>query len=114
MVVPPRIGECSRALHGSNPFIECDNVDRPDPLLPPSHVAATTKTIKLSTRIMLLPQRNAVICAKEVATLDRLSGGRILLDTGVGWLSEGTEAVGSPRKNRSARANEYIDAMWVF
>jgi probable F420-dependent oxidoreductase len=111
MVVPTRIGEASIALHGSNPFVERGNVDRPDPLLTLCHVAAMTKTIKLGTGIMLLPQRNPVICAKEVATLDRLSGGRVLLGIGVGWLSEEAEAVGTPWHNRGARANEYIEAM---
>jgi probable F420-dependent oxidoreductase len=60
---------------------------------------------------MILPQRNPLVLAKEVATLDYLSGGRIELGIGVGWLKEEFEALGIPFARRGKRADEYIAAM---
>jgi probable F420-dependent oxidoreductase len=60
---------------------------------------------------MILPQRNPLVLAKEVATLDYLSGGRIKLGIGVGWLKEEFEALGIPFERRGKRADDYIAAM---
>ena len=61
----------------------------PDPLIWLAYVASATRTIKLGTAILILPQRNPVITAKAVATLDHMAGGgRVLLGIGVGWLAE--------------------------
>ena len=68
----------------------------PDPLIWMSYVAAATSRIKLATGILILPQRNPLVLAKEVATLDRLSGGRVDLGIGVGWLHEEFDALGIP------------------
>ena len=57
-----------------------------------SFVAAHTEAIKLGTGILILPQHNPVTTAKQVATLDVMSGGRILLGIGVGWLQEEFDA----------------------
>ena len=58
-----------------------------------------------------MPQRNPVVLAKELATLDRLSGGRVELGLGVGWMKEEFEALGVPWERRGARNDEYIAAM---
>jgi len=63
------------------------------------------------TAVMILPQRNPLVLAKEVATLDYLSGGRIELGIGVGWLKEEFEALGIPFERRGKRADEYVAAM---
>jgi probable F420-dependent oxidoreductase len=76
-----------------------------------SYVAAATSTLRLGTAILILPQRNPVILAKELATLDFLSGGRVLLGVGVGWLKEEYEALGVPWEGRGRRAEESIGAM---
>ena len=83
----------------------------PDPLVWMAYVAARTRTIKLGTGILILPQRNPVVTAKQVATLDAMSGGRILLGIGVGWLQEEFEAIGASFHDRGARTDEYIAAM---
>jgi probable F420-dependent oxidoreductase len=83
----------------------------PDPLIWLAYLAAVTSTINLATGILILPQRNPVVLAKEVATLDRMSGGRLLLGIGVGWLAEEFEAIGVPFAERGARTDEYVAAM---
>jgi probable F420-dependent oxidoreductase len=83
----------------------------PDPLIWMAYVAAHTTRIRLATGILILPQHNPVICAKQVATLDSMSGGRVLLGVGVGWLKEEFEALGVPFAERGARTEEYIEAM---
>lgn len=83
----------------------------PDPLIWLAYVAAAAPTLKLGTCILILPQRNPVVLAKELATLDHLSGGRVALGIGVGWLKEEFEALGVPWERRGARNDEYIAAM---
>lgn len=85
--------------------------DLPDPLIWMAYVAAATTRIKLATGVIILPQHNPVITAKQVATLDMMSGGRVLLGVGVGWLKEEFDAVGSPFEERGARTDEYIRVM---
>jgi len=83
----------------------------PDPQIWMAYVAARSSTIKLATGILILPQHNPVICAKQVATLDHLSSGRVILGIGVGWLREEFEALGVPFAERGARTEEYIHAL---
>jgi probable F420-dependent oxidoreductase len=83
----------------------------PDPLIWLAYVAAAAPTLKLGTCVMVLPQRNPVILAKELATLDRLSGGRVQLGIGVGWMKEEFNALGVDWERRGARTDEYVEAM---
>lgn len=83
----------------------------PDPLIWLAYVAAATEWLLLGTGILILPQRNPAIAAKEVATLDRLSGGRVRLGIGVGWLEEEFDALGVPFAGRGARTDAYVAAM---
>jgi len=83
----------------------------PDPLIWLTYVAAATTTIKLATGILILPQRNPVILAKETATLDVLSGGRVILGIGIGWLAEEFAAIGVPFDERVARTEEHVAAL---
>lgn len=87
------------------------DVDIPDPLIWLAYVAAATSTINLGTGILIVPQRNPAILAKEVATLDVLSGGRMLLGVGVGWLEEEFDALGIPFKDRGRRLDSHIATM---
>jgi len=79
----------------------------PDPLIWLTWVAAATTRLRFMTAVMILPQRNPLVLAKEIATLDYLSGGRIELGIGVGWLKEEFEALGIPFERRGKRADEY-------
>lgn len=83
----------------------------PDPLIWMAYIAAVTTRLRLMTAVVILPQRNPLLLAKEVATLDYLSGGRIELGIGVGWLKEEFQALGVPFEQRGKRADEYIAAM---
>ncbi|MGH9083946.1 MAG: LLM class F420-dependent oxidoreductase, partial [Acidimicrobiales bacterium] len=88
-----------------------EDSDIPDPLIWLTYVAASTSTIRLGTGILILPQRNPVVLAKEVATLDRMSGGRVELGVGVGWLEEEFDALGISFKDRGARTDDHIAAL---
>lgn len=83
----------------------------PDPLVWLTFVAGATKAIKLGTGVLILPQRNPVVLAKILASIDRLSGGRMLLGIGVGWLEEEFDALGVPFADRGARTDDYVHAM---
>ena len=87
-----------------------------EPLLTLTYLAARTSTVRLGTAMLLLPQRNPVYVAKEVATLDWLSGGRVDLGIGVGWLKEEFDALGVPWERRGRRTDEYLEVLrtlWV-
>jgi len=88
-----------------------EDVPIPDPLVWLAYVAAETSRVNLATGILILPQRNPVVLAKETATLDRLSGGRLRLGIGVGWLREEFDAIGVPFEGRGARTDEYVAAL---
>ncbi len=83
----------------------------PDPLIWMAFAAAATTTLKLMTAVVILPQREPLVLAKQVATLDAMSGGRIELGIGVGWLREEFAAIGVPFEKRGKRADEYLGAM---
>lgn len=83
----------------------------PDPLIWLTWVAAATSTIRLGTGVMILPLRNPLVVAKEIATLDYLSEGRVELGIGVGWLEEEFDALGVSYAGRGQRTNEMIGAM---
>jgi probable F420-dependent oxidoreductase len=82
-----------------------------DPLVALAHVAAHTERVKLGTGVIILPQRNPLVLAKQVASLDVLSGGRLILGIGVAYLEPEMRAIGVPMEGRGARADEYLAAM---
>jgi len=84
-----------------------------DPFVALSIAAAVTKRIKLATGICLLPEREPLITAKAVASLDLYSGGRVVLGVGAGWLREETEAMGAHFGSRWKRLRETVEAMRV-
>jgi probable F420-dependent oxidoreductase len=87
------------------------DIDFNDPFIGLTYAAAVTSRIRLATGICLVPERNPVFLAKEVATLDRLSGGRVALGIGIGWSAEEFSAAGVPFEHRAKRTREYIELM---
>jgi probable F420-dependent oxidoreductase len=79
-----------------------------DPLVALSFAAAATTRIRLATGILLLAEHNPVLLAKQVASIDVLSGGRLSLGIGVGWSAEEFAAVGVPFAGRGRRVDEYV------
>jgi probable F420-dependent oxidoreductase len=104
-----------------------EHVVLPDPQVPPSPVppetpfldpavalafiAGGTKTIRLGTGIIILPQRNPVVLAKELASLDVVSHGRLIFGIGIGYLKPEFDALGIPFTHKGARTIEYLEAM---
>src|SRR5262249_28029622 len=88
-----------------------ESVPIADPLLPLAYAAALTTRLRLGTGIVILPQRHPLYVAKEVATLDVLSGGRMMLGIGIGWLKEEFDALGTPFEDRAARTAESVRAI---
>ncbi|MBA8960462.1 putative F420-dependent oxidoreductase [Rhodococcus percolatus] len=82
-----------------------------DPMIGLSFAAAATHTIGVATGVLLLPEHNPVLMAKQAATLDLMSGGRLTLGVGIGWSREESAALGIPFEGRGARAAEYVAAM---
>ena len=98
-----------------DPREEPSNADPDFPILHPStslaYIAGVTERVLLGTGILLIPQRNPVVLAKELASLDVLSQGRLVLGIGVGYMPQEFAALGVDFKNRGARTDEYVAAM---
>ncbi|MFE3190447.1 LLM class F420-dependent oxidoreductase [Nocardia sp. NPDC059240] len=82
-----------------------------DPLETLAFLAAASSTLKLGTAMVVAPLHSPVVLAKRAATLDRLSGGRVLLGLGIGWQKEEYAAIGVPFEERGARLDDCIGAM---
>ncbi|MCS6925712.1 MAG: LLM class F420-dependent oxidoreductase [Candidatus Binatia bacterium] len=104
-----------------------EHVVLPDPQVPPSplpptyplldpavalaFVAARTTTIRLGTGIIILPQRNPLVLAKELASVDVVSNGRLIFGLGIGYLKPEFDALGIPFDHKGPRSIEYLQAM---
>ena len=82
-----------------------------DPLVTLAFLAGATSRVLLGTSVYLLPLRHPLVTAKQVATLDSLSGGRVVFGVGVGWLEGEFAALGVPFRERGARADEAISVL---
>ena len=98
-----------------SPRVPPSPMEPEDPILDPfvalPFAAAVTERIRLATGIVILPQRNPLVLAKQIATLDVLSNGRFTLGFGVGYLEPEMTAIGVPMEHRGPRADEYVSAM---
>ena len=101
----------SRYPYTSGDFPGPANAAIADPFATLAYVAACTSNVKLATGICIVPEHNPVVLAKTIATVDRLSGGRLILGVGIGWLAEEFQAIGIPFERRAQRTREYIDVM---
>jgi probable F420-dependent oxidoreductase len=87
-----------------------------DPFVSLSFIAANTTRIGLGTSVLIVPYRNPIATAKLLATLDRMSGGRLIAGVGVGWNEIEFKALGVPFQERGARTTEYLriwQACWA-
>ena len=87
-----------------------------DPLIALSYVAARTTRIRIGTSVLIMPYRNPVATAKMLATLDQMSGGRVIAGVGTGWHEAEFAALGVPFHERGARTTEYLrlwQACWA-
>ncbi len=110
-VIWPEAYESRYPYHPSGKMPGQPVIPIPDPLIWLTWVGSATTKIRLGTGILLLPERNPVVLAKTLGTLDHLTGGRMELGIGVGWLREEFEALGVPWERRGARTDEYVAAM---
>src|SRR6476619_2825703 len=98
-----------------SPRVAPSPMEPTDPILDPmvhlAFVAAATETILLATGIIILPQRNPPVLAKQAATRDVLSGGRLLLGIGAGYLEPEMTALGTPMARRGERTDDHLAAM---
>jgi len=87
-----------------------------DPLVALSFIAAKTARIGLGISVLIVPYRNPIATAKMLATIDRMSGGRLIAGVGAGWNEAEFNALGVPFRERGARTNEYLriwQACWT-
>ena len=110
-VVIPHGYQSQYPYHESGKIPGGEDPDLPDPLLWLTYAAALTSEVRLATGILIVPQRNPVVLAKECATLAKLSDNRFELGIGVGWLQEEFDALGVSWPQRGRRTDEYCDAM---
>ena len=82
-----------------------------DPLITLAAIAAATEKVRLGTGVNILPQANPLLLAKQAASLDFMSNGRLMLGLGIGWLKEEFDAMNVPFERRGARFDDYIQAM---
>jgi len=113
--------------HGLESVWTGEHVVLPDPQVPPSpaapetpildpavalaFIAARTSTIRLGTGIIILPQRNPMVLAKELASVDVVSNGRLIFGLGIGYLKPEFDALGIPFTHKGARSIEHLQAM---
>ena len=88
-----------------------DDLDIPDPLELLAFLAGQTSRIGLSTGVLVLPDHHPVVLAKRLATIDALSGGRLRLVVGMGWMREEVEACGADFGSRGRRADEQLEVL---
>jgi probable F420-dependent oxidoreductase len=88
-----------------------DDCRIPDPLDLMAYLAAVTGRITLATGVLVVPNHQAVVLAKRIATVDVLSGGRVRMCVGVGWMEEELRATGADPRTRGRRTDETIEAM---
>lgn len=80
----------------------------PDPFISLALAASATTRLRLGTGICLVPERDPIMLAKEVATIDYYSGGRFIFGIGAGWLADETEIMGVEFKKRWEVTREYV------
>jgi probable F420-dependent oxidoreductase len=110
-VVIPSTYNSKYPYSASGKLMGTAQISMPDPLSWMTYASAVTEKIKFITGVLILPQRNPLVLAKQVATMDYMSGGRIMLGVGVGWLKEEFDALQIPFETRGKYTDEAMQAM---
>jgi probable F420-dependent oxidoreductase len=97
------IGEAHGRLPAEHPWLEA--------LTSLAYIAGVTERALIGTAVLVVPQRNPVLMAKQLATIDVLSHGRLVLGAGIGWWAEEFEALGTPFPNRGRRMDDYLEVI---
>ncbi|GIH08206.1 LLM class F420-dependent oxidoreductase [Rhizocola hellebori] len=102
--------------HIALPFDAPDPADEPrlETIVALTYLAAVTSRVRLGAAVLVLPQRQPVLLAKQIASLDVLAGGRLTVGIGVGYVEQELSALGVPMAGRGERADEYLEAMRVL
>jgi probable F420-dependent oxidoreductase len=98
----------SRYPYADVPFNVPAAIPFPDPMVVAAWIGAATRRLRFTTSVLLLPLRNPILFAKQVATASALTGGRVELGVGVGWMREEYDAMSVPFESRGARMDEMI------
>ena len=115
-IVVPRSVDSRYPYSRDGSFPVSPDVSLMEPIATLLFAAAVTERVKLGTTVLVLPMRNPIVTAKQLASLDVLSNGRLILGVGTGWMEEEFQMLGVPFKRRGARTNEYIrllKALWT-
>ena len=115
-VVVPRSLDSRYPYSRDGSFPVAPDVPLMEPLATLLFAAAVTERVKLGTTVLVIPMRNPIVTAKQLASLDVLSNGRLILGVGAGWMEEEFKMLGVPFERRGARTNEYIrliKALWT-
>jgi probable F420-dependent oxidoreductase len=102
-IVLPDLPASQTPRPGTTPFL--------DSMAVLGYLAAHTRTMKLATGVLLLPQHNPLLLAKQLASVDVLCGGRLIVGIGVGGIEEEAKAMAAPMSQRGSRADDYLNAM---
>jgi probable F420-dependent oxidoreductase len=111
-----------RTLHSKYPYSRDGgfpydpDLDWLDPMVALGYLAACTRTIRIGTSITVLPMRHPIVAAKQIATADHLSGGRVIFGVGVGWMAEEFALLGEPFHERGRRMDEalrLVKTLWT-
>jgi probable F420-dependent oxidoreductase len=115
-IVVPRSLDTPYPYSRDGSFPVSPDVPLMEPLATLLFAAAVTERVKLGTTVLVIPMRNPIVTAKQLATLDVLSNGRLILGVGAGWMKEEFQMLGVPFERRGARTDEYIrliKALWT-
>jgi probable F420-dependent oxidoreductase len=110
-VIYPEAYDSKYPYDDSGKMMMATDTPLPDPLIWLTWLGAATEKIRLGTGILILPQRNPVVLAKMLGTIDSFTNGRLELGIGVGWLREEFDALGIEWAQRGKRTDEYIEVM---
>jgi probable F420-dependent oxidoreductase len=113
VVIPREVDDTAheRDVGGQVRIADKTAVDVFEPVVTLSHLAAHVRTIRLGFSILVIPYRNPVLTAKMLSSIDVLSGGRLMLGAGVGWMEGEFAALGASFRDRGAVTDEYLQVM---